>query len=140
MKQSDPEFTKLLGNHMLNAKAFFDWGVGRGLTSPEALRLTVATRKEMAKQLVDGGMSKRKAAQALGVHHATIVRDTGGAKRTKNGATRTTRPEKIPTAEEADEAWQDDIFESACHYVNRMTSETRKRFMVHIRESYPNEI
>jgi hypothetical protein len=66
-KQIDPEFTKLLGNQLMNAKAFFDWGVDRGLTTPEDMRLTVEKRKEVAKQLVNGGMMPRK-------HWASIIR------------------------------------------------------------------
>jgi hypothetical protein len=140
MKRSDPEFTKLLGNHLINAKGFYDWGIGHGLTSPEEVRLTVEKRKEMAKQLVDGGMSKRKAAQALGVSEGTVRGDLSAQKSRKNAQElRTIEP--MPTEEEADADWQDAVFESACRLVDeRMTSETRKRFFVHIMESYAHEI
>jgi hypothetical protein len=74
-KKRDPEFTKLLGNHLLNAKAFMDWGIDRGLTTPEDLRLSITKRRELASEMVSGGMSRRQAAKALGVNHKTIQRD-----------------------------------------------------------------
>lgn len=88
----DPDFTKLLGAHLLNAKGFYDYGIKNKLTTPEAFRLTIAKRQETARALVKGGMSRRAAAKVLGVNHSTIVRDVGdGAKSTKNGAKSTTR-------------------------------------------------
>jgi phage N-6-adenine-methyltransferase len=71
----DKEFNKLLTEHMLNAKGFFDYGMKRGLTSPEEVRLTIAKRKETARALVEGGMSQRQVADLLGVNHKTIQRD-----------------------------------------------------------------
>lgn len=84
---TDKEFTKLLGSHLLNAKGFYDYGVKNGLTTPEDLRLTVSKRQETAKALVNGGMSQRKAAKALGVHHSTVQADLGkaGGKSASNG-------------------------------------------------------
>jgi hypothetical protein len=46
-----------------------------GLVEPEKLRLTVAARREKAKALVEGGMSQRAAAAALGVSHTTVQND-----------------------------------------------------------------
>jgi hypothetical protein len=57
----------------------------------------------VAKQLVNGGMSRRGAAKALGVSHQTINDDLGGKKVAKNGKKVATPPEEMPTAEEADE-------------------------------------
>lgn len=72
---SDPEFTKLLSDHMINAKGFYDYGIDRGLTSPDDLRLTIEKRKERAKELVDGGMSQRDVAKTLGVSKSQVNRD-----------------------------------------------------------------
>jgi phage N-6-adenine-methyltransferase len=69
---TDARFTKLLGAHLLNAKEFYDYGVERGLTTPEDLRLTITKRQEIFRELVNGGMSQRQAAKALGVPESTI--------------------------------------------------------------------
>jgi hypothetical protein len=82
----DLEFTKLLANHMMNAKGWLDYGVERGLTSPQDLRLTVAKRVETVKALKDTGMSQRKIAKTVGVSPKQVRRDLGGAKGPKNGA------------------------------------------------------
>jgi 16S rRNA G966 N2-methylase RsmD len=71
----DNEFTRLLGNHLLNAKGFYDYGIKKGLTSAESLRLTIAKRKETARALVKNGMSIRDAAKALGVSKSTVQTD-----------------------------------------------------------------
>jgi site-specific DNA-methyltransferase (adenine-specific) len=98
----DPEFTKLLGNHLMNAKGFYDWGIDRGLTSPEDMRITIAKRKETAKQLVDSGMSRRQAAKALGVAESTVRNDLGAQKlRESAQELRTTKPAATRTAHEA---------------------------------------
>jgi ParB family chromosome partitioning protein len=73
----DKRYTKLLSDHLLNAKGFFDYGVDRGLTTPESTRLTIIKRQQEAKRLVNSGMSQRKAAKALGVDKRTIGRDVG---------------------------------------------------------------
>jgi hypothetical protein len=96
---NDPEFTKLLGNHLLNAKGFLDWGIDRGFTTPEDLRLTIEKRKETARELVNGGMSRRQAAKALGVDKRTIGRDLGH-NAPKSGAECTTKPAATRTAHE----------------------------------------
>jgi phage N-6-adenine-methyltransferase len=80
----DKKFTKLLSNHLLNAKGFYDYGIENQLTTPEAFRLTIAKRQETARALVNGGMSRRKAAKMLGVSHDTIARDVSD-NLTKNG-------------------------------------------------------
>jgi phage N-6-adenine-methyltransferase len=72
---TDREFTRLLGNQLLNAKGYYDYGLKKGLVTPDALRLTIAKRRETARALVNGGMSRRKVAKALGVGEATIRRD-----------------------------------------------------------------
>jgi hypothetical protein len=88
---TDSKFTKLLSDHLLNAKGFYDYGIEHGLTKPEDIRLTVDARKKTARALVDSGMSHREAAKALGVNHTTITRDLvqnapkSGAECTKSG-------------------------------------------------------
>lgn len=82
---NDPQFTKLLGNHIANAKGFFDWGIEKGLTTAEDLRLTIAKRQETARALVNGGMSRRQTAKVLGVSHQTVINDVGVKKVAKNG-------------------------------------------------------
>jgi hypothetical protein len=70
-----PEFTKGLGQVLTGAKALYDFGVERGLTTPEQLRLTVAARQVEAKKLIASGMSQRKAAKALGISKSAVARD-----------------------------------------------------------------
>jgi len=72
---TDKEFVKLLGTHILNAKGFYDYGIKRGLATPEDMKLTIAARQKTAQTLVNGGMSQRQAAKALGVTQTTISRD-----------------------------------------------------------------
>lgn len=90
MTKTSGEFTKGLGLVLSGAKALYDFGVEKGLTTPEQLRLTVMARQAEAKRLVASGVSRRQAAKALGVSHQTIMRDTNGPKRTKDGPKRTT--------------------------------------------------
>lgn len=91
MGKEDQEFTKLLGNHLLNAKGFYDYGIKKGLTTADGLRLTISKRQETARALVNGGVSKRKVAKMLGVSHVTVMNDVGGKKITENGNKVTTR-------------------------------------------------
>src|SRR5262245_38009764 len=51
----------------------------------EDLRLTIESRKELAKTLIAGGASEREAAQALGVERTTIRRDVGKKKQPGGG-------------------------------------------------------
>jgi DNA invertase Pin-like site-specific DNA recombinase len=71
----DDDFTRLLGDHLLNAKGFYDYGIKRGLTKPEDLRLTIEKRRKTARELVNGGMSQRDVAKTLGVSKGTIQND-----------------------------------------------------------------
>jgi len=100
VKRTDPEFTKLLGNHILNAKGFYDYGIDRGLTSAEDVRFTITKRQEEAKRLVNGGMSQRKAAKLLGVGKDTVRRDVAH-NAPKSGAQCATKPARTRTAHEA---------------------------------------
>lgn len=72
---SDPIFTKELAGILGHAKGLINWGIERGHTTAELLRLTVEARREKAKVLVDAGMSLRDAGKALGVSKDTISRD-----------------------------------------------------------------
>jgi hypothetical protein len=80
----------LVAAHILNAKGFLDYGVKRGLTSHEDVRLTITKRVEVAKALRGQGMSERKIAKVIGVSRSAIHRDLGGSKRANNGSKRAT--------------------------------------------------
>lgn len=92
----DREFTRLLGNQLINTKGFYDYGVSRGLTSPEGLRLTISKRQEAVKALVDKGVSKRKAARVLGVDEKTVRNDLTKGMRKKSAES----AEKVRTEKE----------------------------------------
>jgi N6-adenosine-specific RNA methylase IME4/transposase-like protein len=77
MKKLDEKFTKLLGDLLLNAKGFCDWGIAKGITTPEDIRFTVTKRQEVARTLISGGASERKAARALGISQSQLRRDLG---------------------------------------------------------------
>jgi len=72
---SDDNFTKIAGNLLSNVRDLCDWGIEEGHTTPEQLRLTVEARREKAAKLVEGGMSQRQAAKALGVDEGTVRND-----------------------------------------------------------------
>jgi N6-adenosine-specific RNA methylase IME4 len=77
MKKQDAAdaFTKIAGKILTDVRDLVDWGVETGHTTQDKLRLTVAARKETAAKLIEGGMSQRQAAKALGVGEATVRRD-----------------------------------------------------------------
>jgi N6-adenosine-specific RNA methylase IME4/predicted XRE-type DNA-binding protein len=68
-------FTKIAGKLLTNVRDLVDWGVAEGHTTVEQLRLTVAARREVAKKLVEDGLSQRQAAKVLQVDQATVSRD-----------------------------------------------------------------
>jgi len=70
------EFTRLLGNQLLNTKGFYDFGIKEGLTTAEDLRLTISKRRETAQAMIESGMSQRQVAKVLGVNEKTIRNDT----------------------------------------------------------------
>lgn len=74
-EMTDKTYTRLVADHIFNAKEFYDWGIKKKLFKPDAIRLTVAARQEQAKKLIAGGMSQRQAAKVLGVGEATVRRD-----------------------------------------------------------------
>jgi transposase len=84
MPKTSAEFTRGLGQVLSGAKVLYDFGVEKGLTTPQELRLTVMARQEEAKKLVASGVSQRQAAKRLGVHHSTVQADLGG-KSAKSG-------------------------------------------------------
>ncbi|HEY2243417.1 MAG TPA: MT-A70 family methyltransferase [Xanthobacteraceae bacterium] len=69
------EFTKIAGKLLTNVRDLVDWGIEGGHTTAEQLRLTVEARRATAAKLVEGGLSQRQAAKALGVDQATVSRD-----------------------------------------------------------------
>lgn len=44
--------------------------------------------------------------------------------------------ESMPTAEEAEESYQETLYDQACLFLESMTGETRRRFFAHIKEKY----
>ena len=44
----------------------------------------------------------------------------------------------MPTEEEADESWQNDVYDQACLLLERMAGSTRERFFAHIKRKYPS--
>lgn len=91
--------------------------------------------------------SDRAIAAELGIDHKTVgkARKSTGEyspveKRTgKDGkARRVPVPvEEMPTEEEADQAWQNDVYDQACFLLDeRMSDATRQRFFAHIKRRY----
>ena len=95
---SDKEFVRLVAEQMQTAKGFFEYGVKRGLMTPADVRLTVAKRQEEARALVEKGLSRRKAAEILGVSHGTINRAVG-SKSSKSGSKLSTKAKRIAVPE-----------------------------------------
>lgn len=52
------------------------------------------------------------------------------------GALKSLSDSEIPTEEEADESWQNDLYDQACLLLERMADETRQRFFAEIRRLY----
>jgi transposase len=75
MLMSDETFTKIAGKLLTDVRDLVGWGIEEGHTTEDQLRLTVQARRETAAKLVEGGMSQREAAKALGVSHQTLGRD-----------------------------------------------------------------
>lgn len=81
-------------------RAVMNRDVQLGLYQPDTLRLTVESRKRIAVAMIEGGVSEREAAKALGVSKTAIRNDIGkdgsGHKVTKNG-------QKVTTTNEDDD-------------------------------------
>lgn len=75
MSQENDAFTKIAGKLLTGVRDLVDWGVDGGHTTPEQLRLTVEARRETAAKLIEGGLSQRQAAKALGVDESTVRAD-----------------------------------------------------------------
>jgi hypothetical protein len=43
--------------------------------------------------------------------------------------------DQMPTAEEADESWQDTLYDQACLLLERMAARTQERFFAHINQN-----
>ena len=71
---ADETLTKLTGNVIAAVSAQVRHLVDVGLVEPDKLRLTIEARREKAKELVESGMSQRKAADALGINQSTVSR------------------------------------------------------------------
>jgi N6-adenosine-specific RNA methylase IME4 len=72
---SDEKLTELTGDVLAAVSAQVRHLVDVGLVEPDKLRLTIEARRERAKELIDSGMSQRKAAEALGVDEKTVRND-----------------------------------------------------------------
>ena len=77
MKKEDAHYTKLLADHLVNAKGFYDYGIAKGLCKPESVKLTVSARQAIVKQMDKSGVSQRKIAKAVGVDQSTVRADLG---------------------------------------------------------------
>ena len=75
MNDADEKLTKLTGNVIAAVSAQVRHLVDVGLVEPDKLRLTIEARREKVKQLIDAGMSQRKAADELGVDEKTVRND-----------------------------------------------------------------
>jgi hypothetical protein len=49
------------------------------------------------------------------------------------------RDDEIPTEEEAEQSWQDDLYDQACFLLAQMGNATRQRLFAHIRRKYGND-
>lgn len=76
-KRAGEAFTKIAGKLLTDCRDLVDWGIESGHTTQDQLRLTVAARRERATELIEGGLSQRQAAKALGVDPATVRQDLG---------------------------------------------------------------
>lgn len=99
MSDTDKEFTRILIGNISNAKELMDWGIARGHTTAEQLRLTIEARKEKAKELRDAGMSIRKIGKVLDTPKSTIADDLS-ENRTESVQKPDTKDEEIPTREQ----------------------------------------
>jgi N6-adenosine-specific RNA methylase IME4 len=97
---SDAKFTKVAAKVLEATRDLCDWGVAKGLTTHEKLRLSISDRQAMVGRLIDAGMSQRDAAKALGVDKRTVGRDLGrnapksGAHAPKRGTKAARRAER----------------------------------------------
>lgn len=95
------------------------------------------------------GKSDRAIAADIGVSHRTVNRarstgtydpvDTrvGRDGKVRQMPQRKTKTEEImPTEEEAEESYQDTIYDQACLFLEEMTGATRRRFFAHIKRKY----
>lgn len=107
---TDEVFRKILADKLLpGVRDLAQWGIEQGHITPAQLRLTVEARREQAAKLIEGGMSQRKAAKALGVHHSTVQADladnppkAGGKSATKGKRRGSKRPPPRPEPEITD--------------------------------------
>jgi len=88
------DFTKIAGKLLTNVRDLVDWGIEGGHTTEEQLRLTVTARREKAAKLIEGGMSQRQAAKALGVSAATVNSDIQELNANRSEPERQTKAER----------------------------------------------
>jgi hypothetical protein len=83
MNEPDGKLTKLTGDVIAAVSAQVRHLVNVGLVEPDKLRLTIEARRAKAKELVEGGLSQRDVAQALGVSVGTVNNDLAFNNRTQ---------------------------------------------------------
>jgi predicted transcriptional regulator len=146
----EKNLTTIFGNLLCDVKELGDWGIAEGHLDITKLRLTVAARKEEAKRLVDGGMSKREAAKQLGVSHAQINKDLAGNKVSKNGNKVSTEPEAVladsddegvlPDQSTVRQRYQRSLIVSCFVAIDEMTKKTKTRFFNELKEKFGDAI
>ena len=96
MTKHDEEFTKIAVKLGMGVRDLFEWGIEKGVTTADKLRLTVAARKVEAKRLVEGGASQREAAKAVGISKSQLNRDVSpkGTEMSQRGTTKAERRAK----------------------------------------------
>lgn len=72
---TDPIFTKELAGLLGHAKGLADWGIERGHTTAEQLRLTVEARREKVRETYAAVQSVRDTAKLLDIPKSTVHRD-----------------------------------------------------------------
>ena len=108
-----------------------------------------AQRKELAIQLMEQGFTEHQIAEQFGVSQQQISKDLKGLQpsskplRPKGGRPRAKQKcvdDEMPTEEEAEEDYQQTIYDQACSMVEDMTDPTRRKFFAHLRRKYDGEI
>jgi transposase len=155
---TDKDITQAAAGLLVGVQKMITTLGDKHLVDPTELRLTVTARAKQAKALIDGGMSQRQAAKALGVSKRTIQNDVD-TKYPKSGQkVSTSKPrgtdvkqkasnggpsrKEIETKIQQSEAKlstakvQSYMYDTACRLVAEMTAHTRSRFIQHMEKNY----
>lgn len=121
-----------------------------------------AVRRVTAYDKANPGKSTRQAAADLGISQSGVQKARKSGEHQYSGANQFApdkitgrdgksysakskpRPEPkeedIPTQEEVDEEWQQELYDQMTGYVKHMNNETRQKFFAYLKRRYPNEI